>query len=819
MDKPTLLIGIGTSGLRVLEHVQNFFYESTGKNRPENVQYLYLETDENAYPGVTALKNEIARVHISLNEKETMINALEKDDLLDAWWLPPSNQIMDSGFGAGGLPAFGRVALWGRDNFEKVSTHIKNAFEKVGSHTVEGSDDSKPAVFVTGSLTGGTGTGVFIDMAYLIRDILRGIDDLYGLFMIPGRQGFAGKEVIYANTYAGLMMLDHYNKKENDYRMRWPNGHNVHFEEPPYEYTQFISQDYNGNVPSISSLGGLYKMAGLYLFLNAFGLRKKRLVRFGDAKGNLHLDKYGTFGLSAIQYPKSQLEEHLSIQLGEELLGRWTDPEYYYRQGTKTPVSRTHNAIVNGTKKKFERFLREAFDELNGTEVEAGRKVLTDIDVQTQNIRNKNYDAASDLEHIQSRFSSNVTANYYTAIKNNLRVAEDVLIERIAELISHATERYENLYVVREHLIAVVDAINETVQYWQSLKVSGKPDRWEVMLNNQTRWMLKNRYKILLQADQVLADRMRTTLELMKMHLFANKLVDIRNSITKGELAIRSIANVELPRLKQVDNMIRVIRETLGTQQDNKLPRDFKTLKGRRQEIEQDISDTTIPILRIFPSGTVDDELQRSMERFRRASNNTIPGKEAMIGKEDLWSYLNQASEGMHKRLYRDSIRSFERQVRKHNAVPNMDVSEYIRKEPTESIKIARRATYPLVKINSDKQTMFGQSMYVPKMVIGQNMSMISKALEHFKDEKYLDFQGDEDGTWVNEDLQNMLVFYEEKGYMQDKTNFEPLKHLQFIDEVKKLYYEYPGYKSISPEDWHRLRVPYFKYRKQIENV
>ena len=820
MDKPTLLIGIGTSGLRVLEQVQNFYYESTGTNRPAHAQFLYLETDENARPGVTALKNEITRVHISLNEKETMINSLKKEEALDAWWLPPSRHILDSGFGAGGLPAFGRVALWGAENFDNVSKQILNAYEKVASHTVEDSNDSKPAVFVTGSLTGGTGTGTFIDIAYLIRNLFDDIADLYGLFMIPGRTGYDGKEIIYANTYASLKMLEHFNKIGNGYKLRWPNGHKANFDQPPYEFVQFISQDYNGDVPSISSLTGLYKMAGMYLFLNVFGLRKKRLVRFGDAKGNQHLDKYGTFGLSAIQYPKSQLEEHLAIQLTEEVLNRWVDANNYFNQGNLIPIQKSRHLVLDRTKRNFEKFLREAFTELDATEVRAGRSIINDLKEKTRTLKNKEYEEGSPEDFIRSNFSSSVAANYYSAVKNNLRAAEDILIEKISELIIHATDQFENLIVVREHLEAIVQAIDETTNYWISIKVSGRPDKWELVLNSQVNWMLKNRYQYLFQGDNVLEDRMRSTLELMKMHLFANKLVDIKKCITQGEIILKSNNGVDLPTVKQIDHIIGAINATLGKSEDSKLPKNFKTLKTRREEIKNDIGDVTIPILRVFPSGSVSEELSRSLDKYRRGINNSIPGKSALIGQNELWNYLIINKSDLHDTLYKDGIRSFEAEIRKYESVPDMNISDFVRKEPDESIKIANRATYPLVKINSDKETLFGNSMYLPKMVIGQSKAMVEDVLSLFKEERYLEFNASsDDGIWVDKDLKNLLVFYEERGYMQDKTTFNPLKHLRFIREIEDIYSEYPELKRISAEEWHMLRIPYYKFEPKQEKA
>ena len=50
----TLFIGIGSSGLKVLEEAQQFNYEFTGKNKSRDVHYLYLETDLSNKPSIIA---------------------------------------------------------------------------------------------------------------------------------------------------------------------------------------------------------------------------------------------------------------------------------------------------------------------------------------------------------------------------------------------------------------------------------------------------------------------------------------------------------------------------------------------------------------------------------------------------------------------------------------------------------------------------------------------------------------------------------------------------------------------------------------------
>ncbi|MFQ5729777.1 MAG: tubulin-like doman-containing protein, partial [Waddliaceae bacterium] len=809
MEKPTLLIGLGTSGLKVVEEVQSFHYENTGRNKPNYLEYLYVETEESSYPEVTAQKNEIRRVPIKLEGVETMIKGLQKNPEIDGYWLPPAEKILE-GPGAGGFPAFGRVALWGSDNFERVKVAIENAWERIAKYDSKETEDNKPAVFLTGSLTGGTGSGIFIDIAYMIRDIIDDIQEVYGLFLIPGRHSYGGRETIYCNTYAALNALNYYNDPNHVYETTWPNGRKAKFLEPPFQLVQLISQDYEGDIPPISTLTGLYRMAGLYLFLNIYGLRAKRVRRLTDAWNAEHVDKYGTFGLSAIQYPKAQLEEYLAINLSIQLLERWIDTSAYYSHGNKEQLMAREAIIHNKTRLRFEEILREAFTQLDAVTVGEGIPVLKDIETQARIINNKDHNEKSDYEFLYKLFTSQAAGNYYHALRHNTNLAEDLLIQRIQELISNSVQGFENLYLARVQLKAIVNAIDNCVNYWKSIRISGKPSKWESLLDDQIKWMLKGRYKFLFEQNNVLSDRIKSTLELMKMHLLANKIVEIRNNIVGGEYSKKTFQDsFELPRMNKIDEIINIIRKTIGTDVDKKDKQLFKTLKARKIEILDDIRDTTIPLMRIFPSITFDDEAKKSMHKYIRESGKSVPSKTSIIGERNLWDYLNQPKETLGKRLYNDCISHFEQALRSYRSVEDLDVSEYIEKEPENAQKMARRSISEFLKINPDKTTQFGSSMFIPKLVISSDQRSINRIVETFKAHDFLEFKNTSpDDYWVKEDLRNIVVFYDEKGYMSDKGTFDPLLHLRYIHEIEELYRAYPTQKSISEEEWHVLRNP-----------
>ena len=812
MDKPTLIIGIGTSGLRVLEQVQYFYRENTGTNRPKNVAYLYLETDENSHPQ-TIGDNDIKQVYISLKNRETLINGLKEEKQLDTFWLPKIESVLDTGFGAGGWPSFGRLAMWGGSNFDLISRSIKTSWSEIASHNILESKGSEPAIFIVGSLTGGTGTGIFIDMAYLVKHLIDEVREVFGLFLIPGQDSYRGKETIYCNSYAALKSLDYYNDRNTEvkYEQMWPSNQRVKFKEPPYELTQIISQDYDGGIPSINSLNGLYKMAGMYLFLNIFGLRNKRLTRLGDAKQNGHIDKWGTFGLSAIQFPKAQLEEYLALHLSTELLSRWIDAQKYYNKGEKKHINTEKTQIANNTSLKFEQIMKEAFDALNSVNVSTGKIITQDIKEQAITITKKEHQESSNPVFVQKLFSSNFSNNYYDAIKNNISIARDIVISRIHGLIEDSLEKYENLHLTKLQLDSINRAVDQIINYWKSNNVSGRMENWEILLEKLATDIFKNTYKHLFEQNVIITERMMSILEQLKMHLFANSLVDIKNSIinSKGENALRSFQdNVELPQIKKLDDIITVIQKTIGEDKGKVEKETYLSLLDRKNEIESDIRDNTLPILRIFSTDSFEGDFEKALNNYGKG----VPSKFTIIRDEKLYSFLNTKTNALNKKIYDTCLEKFQNSIAEAKCIEDQDVSDYIVRKSGEARKIAERAMHPLVKVNPDKKTVFEDSMYIPRLVIAQNEAAIAKIIDAFQQENFNQYRNDEDGIFVKNELRNIVFFYDEKGYMNNRKTFNPMVHLRYIYELKDLYQRYAEDKGYTEKEWHQIRMPYVKY-------
>ena len=144
----TLYIGIGSSGLRVLEEAQQFNYEFTGKNTPDDVKYLYLETDLSNKPRKTPLgTNDIVGEELSLSNMALPISQFRADPNIDSDWIPDATLALST-TGAGGKSSYGRLSLWA--NFNAVKNKILSLNQAAGGFD---------SVYVVGSLTGGTGSG------------------------------------------------------------------------------------------------------------------------------------------------------------------------------------------------------------------------------------------------------------------------------------------------------------------------------------------------------------------------------------------------------------------------------------------------------------------------------------------------------------------------------------------------------------------------------------------------------------------------------------------------------------------------------------
>lgn len=787
MATPTIIIGIGSTGLDVLENIQQQYFESYRENRPGNVEYLYIETNEKKRPLGTPKGNDISRVYIALDNIPDMISYL-KQTCNDPKWLPDSKIVINAGAGAGGMRSCGRLALWGHhhggDNFENVLNAIDGAYRRVKNIT-NTEDDSRVTVFIVGSLSGGTGSGIFIDLAYIVRHLISGIKNVFGLFLLESRPiSIAKKQTRYGNVYGAIKDLEFFNKVETVYAEKWPNGFDKNYSDPPYKLVQFITQDYQDGNPAISDLKGVVKMAGLYLFLNIAGIWEKRDERLVDAWESGSMGKYGTFGLSAIQYPKSQIQEYIASEFSIQLLKKLTNSEEYYKNGNKQKIIRA--SIKQKISIEWDNIIEEAFATVNSV---AGTDLLREIEKDTLKINKKDI-KGNTIDYIVSRFTSNRNDNYYAMVNNNIKSAVEIIIDRIYEQVDQGLQNTENIYYAKYILEDTVEVIEKTLNFWRSKDFSSVPANWENSLRSLALGCTQQKYVSILEHNSVLFDRLKNILELMKIHLIIKSLVDIQNNIIKGSISMKGM-NHYLPKNNFFNNLINNINSLIG--HDNEKEKKDPTKPDeepvnflkRLRDIEADINDTTLPIQKVYPSNSFHEECKIGVSKYNQTTNNSIRSMREVIDLNNIWEYFSHIdSKRFNETVYLDFLKAFRVKINDSNCVADFDITSYVKNNINKSANTAKRATSPFLKITK----VLPPNPQIPRFIIGSEGNFINEVIDEFHLNTFTDFKNNNgDGVCVLPDLKNILLFYDEKG------NFDIMKHLDYIDLMKKSYEELPA--------------------------
>src|SRR5262249_3553421 len=224
---PALVVGLGSLGLSVLQRLRENLFEQFGSlSVLPNLRLLLMDTDPEVMraaargsPAGAMTANDVLLT--PLNRPSYYLRAREGRDELHGWFNPrmlyriPRSQVTT------GVRALGRLAFC--DNYRAVVRRLEselaacldpNALATAARQTGLGVRTNRPRVYVVTSLAGGTGSGAFIDLAYVVRSLLkrRGYEepDLVGLLLLPALDGSRTRTMTVGNAYAALTELNHY---------------------------------------------------------------------------------------------------------------------------------------------------------------------------------------------------------------------------------------------------------------------------------------------------------------------------------------------------------------------------------------------------------------------------------------------------------------------------------------------------------------------------------------------------------------------------------------------------------------------------------
>lgn len=178
IDAPVLIIGLGGTGAKSLIRIKKMISDRIGGNKPENLEYISIDTDERInkmlYNGVTfsSANSEVCII----KDTELVTSYLNREISFGSninEWLSDDIDVQHITDGAGCVRQIGRLLLFREIN--KIESIIRSKIAKI---TKVNMNSSKYVyVFIATGISGGTGSGTFIDIPFIVKHIVE--DMLY----------------------------------------------------------------------------------------------------------------------------------------------------------------------------------------------------------------------------------------------------------------------------------------------------------------------------------------------------------------------------------------------------------------------------------------------------------------------------------------------------------------------------------------------------------------------------------------------------------------------------------------------------------------
>jgi len=346
---PALVIGIGQMGLGVLQRLRETLAERFGtlESLP-HFRLLYIDTDPDgigaALRGTAAAALQPSEVMLArLNRPSHYIKPRDVHTsggapAISTWLNPqilyriPRNQL------TGGVRALGRLALM--DNYRDVSDRIKTALAActeaealatADRHTKLGLRINRPRVYVAAHLGGGTGSGMFLDVAYTVREHLKQIgyppSDVVGMFFLPNVEMGGARAVDLGNAYAALTELNHFCTPGVSFTARYDAKAPPTIDpEGPFGRCILLEpQSDEETTHEAVGLGASFLLRDLFTPLGRTIDARRTEVSAGKRAGAAAkgLPALQTFGMYRLSWPRRALIQRAARAVGLRLIEHW----------------------------------------------------------------------------------------------------------------------------------------------------------------------------------------------------------------------------------------------------------------------------------------------------------------------------------------------------------------------------------------------------------------------------------------------------------------------------------------------------------------
>ena len=501
----SILIGLGGTGVDCIREIKTQVYsriEPDGGEDAAVARYRHIR-----FLGVDADNANVSQDANPEDKKIAETLSLSGDEVFT---------LAGSGvkFGADGVRQVGRFLLMSKaaDFMTKLQNLISDA--KIGLQSPE------VVVHIFSGMGGGTGSGTFLDVCYMVREVIKNEKGTYmcGYFFLPDVnvahvRSNRVKDYIPLNGYAAMQELDYcmnIEKNHGKFRQEYTGGMLIDWDRAPVDYCHLISaQDNNGNVRQ-DAYNYAMKVTSEYVF--EFLVKTAHLNSEKVKIGELEKDKkYGYFinylsiGASSAVVPLKEINTYLATRLFDRFseVGKDIPSEndvwsfavgvFSETNSDKDIQSRVYDAIYA----TLQGYAKNSYTQWDGTakqmEKNGDQEMVYFYEGQTaekEGILAKNRAGLLDSKNNESLISKvkRIMKTVITDINrgpvfgyNILNGANEFSMDNvISGLITINTEKLNSL---RAHAKGKEDAWNDAKKGWDDHSLINRGDRYDTYVN------------------------------------------------------------------------------------------------------------------------------------------------------------------------------------------------------------------------------------------------------------------------------------------------------------------------------------------------
>ena len=377
----TVVNGLGGSCAETVRLVKARVRQSM-EPQPNIVEFMVVDTEPRL--------NEPGREHLSQGEYAYLgdYNARRVLEEIDAhphikdWWFEKDEVVTGTIHkGARQRRPVGRLSLyvnWGEFAriFDAKSARIREIVqrEKDQRRGINVQRSSLAKVYIISSLCGGTGSSIFLDVAFKVRQVLGDDADIVGIFYLPSCflpeiQSTKQRRRIQANAYASLLELNHF-MKGSDFQASFPDEpyHNGNGAKEsirlsrPFDTVYFVDRS-NGK-ELISDLENIRHLAAQQVFLDIitpmgarYAARRANLQDLAGEKSKANGAAtgqslaFGGFATASLILPSKRLMDAASEMFGadyirQHVLGKAYDVHHDLDQQLEVRIRNLYQTLL-----------------------------------------------------------------------------------------------------------------------------------------------------------------------------------------------------------------------------------------------------------------------------------------------------------------------------------------------------------------------------------------------------------------------------------------------------------------------------------------